>query len=73
MRQPPRILIVDDQPVNVDILQTRLAIHGYEILTAGDGEEALARARAEQPNWMGSKSAADSKRTRPSLSCRSSW
>src|SRR5262249_31621431 len=44
------ILIVDDQPVNVDILQTRLAIHGYEILTAGDGEEALARARAAQPD-----------------------
>jgi class 3 adenylate cyclase len=50
MREPPRILIVDDQPVNVDILQTRLAIHGYEILTAGDGEEALARARTEQPD-----------------------
>src|ERR1051326_2516779 len=50
MREPPRILIVDDQPVNVDILQTRLAIHGYEILTAGDGEEALARARAAQPD-----------------------
>ena len=50
MREPPRILIVDDQPVNVDILQTRLAIHGYEILTAGDGEEALARARTAQPD-----------------------
>jgi adenylate cyclase len=50
MREPPRILIVDDQPVNVDILQTRLAIHGYEILTAGDGEEALASARAAQPD-----------------------
>jgi len=50
MREPPRILIVDDQPVNVDILQTRLAIHGYEISTAGDGEEALARARTEQPD-----------------------
>jgi class 3 adenylate cyclase/CheY-like chemotaxis protein len=50
MREPPRILIVDDQPVNVDILQTRLAIHGYEILTAGDGEAALASARAAQPD-----------------------
>lgn len=50
MREPPRILIVDDQPVNVDILQTRLAIHGYEIRTACDGEEALARARTEQPD-----------------------
>ena len=41
-----RILIVDDNPMNVDILQTRLASHGYETITAGDGEEALAVARA---------------------------
>ena len=25
MRTPPRILIVDDEPINLDILQTRLA------------------------------------------------
>ena len=52
MRQPPRILVVDDQPINVDILQTRLTVHGYEILTAYDGEEALARARAELPDLI---------------------
>ena len=52
MRTPPRILIVDDQPMNVDILQTRLAVHGYEILTAYDGEEALARARAQLPDLI---------------------
>ena len=46
MRTPPRILIADDQPMNVDILQTRLAVHGYEILTATDGEEALGQWRA---------------------------
>ncbi|MGH8064414.1 MAG: response regulator [Candidatus Entotheonellia bacterium] len=52
MRAPPRILIADDQPMNVDILQTRLAVHGYEILTAADGEEALAMARAQQPDLI---------------------
>lgn len=52
MRQPPRILVVDDQPINVDILQTRLTAHGYEILTACDGEEALAKARGEQPDLI---------------------
>jgi adenylate cyclase len=52
MRAPPRILIADDQPMNVDILQTRLAVHGYEILTATDGEEALAMARAQQPDLI---------------------
>jgi adenylate cyclase len=52
MRAPPRILITDDQPMNVDILQSRLAVHGYEILTATDGEEALAIARAQVPDLI---------------------
>ena len=52
MRVPPRILIADDQPMNVDILQTRLAVHGYEILTAADGEEALAVARERLPDLI---------------------
>jgi CheY-like chemotaxis protein len=43
VRTPPQILIVDDNPENLDILETRLASHGYEILTARDGEEALAK------------------------------
>ena len=52
MRAPPRILITDDQPMNVDILQSRLAVHGYEILTATDGEEAVAIARAQLPDLI---------------------
>ena len=52
MRTPPRILIVDDNPMNVDILQTRLAVHGYETITASDGEEALAIAREKQPDLI---------------------
>ena len=52
MRTPPLILIVDDNPMNVDILQTRLAVHGYDILTAADGEEALAVAREKLPDLI---------------------
>jgi DNA-binding response OmpR family regulator len=52
MRTPARILIVDDNPDNLDILQTRLARHGYEILTARDGEEALATARETLPDLI---------------------
>src|SRR5207245_6945584 len=52
MRTPPHILVVDDNPVNVDILRTRLAVHGYEILTAADGDEALTIARNEQPDLI---------------------
>ncbi|HEY7675891.1 MAG TPA: response regulator [Candidatus Methylomirabilis sp.] len=52
MRTPPRILIADDNPMNLDIFQTRLAAQGYEILTAKDGEEALALALAERPDLI---------------------
>jgi adenylate cyclase len=52
VRTPPRILIVDDNPENLDIFQARLARYGYEILTAADGEEALATARATQPDLI---------------------
>ncbi len=52
MRTPARVLIVDDNPMNVDILQTRLASHGYETTTASDGEEALAIAKEKQPDLI---------------------
>ncbi len=52
MRTPPRILVVDDNPENLDIFQARLATQGYEILTAKDGEEALAAAREKQPDLI---------------------
>jgi two-component system, cell cycle response regulator len=45
MRQAERdvhILIVDDHPDNVDLLQDRLEARGYGTLIARDGEEALA-------------------------------
>jgi class 3 adenylate cyclase/CheY-like chemotaxis protein len=52
VRTPPRILIVDDEPMNLDILHTRLSVHGYEILTATNGEEALAIATTQRPDLI---------------------
>ena len=52
MRTPPLILIVDDNPANVEILQMRLAANNYEIITAADGEEGLAMARDAQPDLI---------------------
>jgi class 3 adenylate cyclase len=52
VRTPPRILIADDNAMNLDILQTRLAVHGYEILTAVDGEAAIALAREKEPDLI---------------------
>jgi DNA-binding response OmpR family regulator len=52
MRTPPRILIVDDNAETVDILRTRLHHEGYEIVTAREGEEALATVREVQPDLV---------------------
>ena len=52
MKTPPRILVVDDTPANVHILQTRLAANGYDVVTAADGEEALAAVRDTQPDLI---------------------
>src|SRR4030095_9125307 len=47
-----RILIVDDNPTNVKVLQTRLAAEGYEVITAADGDEGLATARQQTPDLI---------------------
>ena len=52
MRTPPLILVVDDNPLNLDILTTRLTVNGYEICTATDGEAALAIASTEHPDLI---------------------
>jgi adenylate cyclase len=52
MREPPLILVVDDVPDNVEILQLRLESQGYEIMTAGDGEAALAIIRDKLPDLV---------------------
>ena len=52
MHTPARILVVDDNPANVDILRVRLSAHGYEIVTAADGEEALVAVREYQPDLI---------------------
>jgi len=52
MRDPPLILVVDDVPDNVDILQMRLEAQGYEVTTAGDGLEALEKIRALLPDLV---------------------
>jgi len=52
MRTPPLILIVEDNPASLDILQTRLTAHNYEIITATDGEAGLAMARDKQPDLI---------------------
>ena len=52
MHTPPRILIVDDNEMNRDILVTRLSTQGYELTQAADGEEALAAAKEQLPDLI---------------------
>ena len=52
MRTQPRILAVDDVPDNLEILRVRLESEGYEVVTAIDGEEALAKARELTPDLV---------------------
>ena len=37
------ILVIDDQPQNIELLETYLVPKGYEIIKASSGEEALAK------------------------------
>ncbi len=45
-----KILVVDDEPRNVKILQIHLQSRGYTVLTAGDGDEALQIVTDENPD-----------------------
>ena len=48
----PRILVVDDEPDAVEMIEFNLKSNGYDVVTAADGEEALTKARAVLPNLI---------------------
>ena len=52
MHTPARILVVDDTPENLEIMTMRLQRHGYEIVTAVDGEDALAKVQTSSPDLI---------------------
>ena len=43
------ILVVDDEPNILDLARLYLQSQGYRVITASDGQQALDRARADQP------------------------
>jgi len=47
-----RILIVDDEPTNVELIQELLAAEGYRTESAAGGREALSRARQDPPHLI---------------------
>lgn len=48
----PRILLVEDNELNRDMLTRRLTRRGYNVITANDGIEAIATTRKEQPDLV---------------------
>jgi class 3 adenylate cyclase len=52
LHAPPRILVVDDTPENLEIMSMRLQAHGFDIATAVDGEDALEKVDALAPDLI---------------------
>nr|YP_009391547.1 putative transcriptional regulator OmpR [Platysiphonia delicata]ARW59691.1 putative transcriptional regulator OmpR [Platysiphonia delicata] len=50
--QKPKILIVDDETSIRRILETRLSMIGYNVITASNGEEAISMFKKEYPNLI---------------------
>jgi two-component system cell cycle response regulator len=44
-----KVLIVDDEPDTLEIIQALLVVEGYEVLTAPTGEEGVKKAQEEKP------------------------
>ncbi len=48
----PKILLVEDNELNRDMLSRRLQRRGFEIITAADGEKGVALAASEMPDLI---------------------
>src|SRR6185369_17615633 len=48
-RMKPKILVVDDEPDAVELVEFNLKQAGFDVVTAADGNEALKKAKAGAP------------------------
>src|SRR5512133_2137205 len=48
----PKILVVDDEPDALELIEFNLKAGGYDVITAKDGAEALKTARALKPDLI---------------------
>ncbi len=51
-KEKPRILVVDDQPINVKLLQRKLERHDLQVLVATNGRECLETVRQQSPDLI---------------------
>ena len=47
-----KVMVVDDNPQNVKLLGDMLAVSGYDVITAVNGEEALDKTQSDQPELI---------------------
>lgn len=52
MKSKAKILVVDDEPDILEIIQYNLLAEGYEIFLANDGEEAIVKAKKTKPDLI---------------------
>ena len=48
----PKVLIIDDEPFTVEMLQTFLQIHGYEAVGALNGADGIILSQVESPDAL---------------------
>jgi len=48
----PKVLVIDDDPVIVELLRVNFEIEGFEVISAGDGREGFERARSDRPDLV---------------------
>jgi two-component system, cell cycle response regulator DivK len=48
----PKILLVEDDETNIDMLSRRLQSRGYHVISAVDGEQGYALAQSESPDLI---------------------
>ena len=47
-----KILVVDDEQAILDVLEKKLSVDGYEVLTAATGRDAFEKARSHLPDLI---------------------
>lgn len=51
-KQPPKILVVDDQPINIKLLQRKLERQGMDVYVASNGRECLSSVAETKPDLI---------------------
>lgn len=52
MSQPPLVVVADDDALLRSLVEFKLKARGYRVMTASDGEEALALVQQEKPGLV---------------------